>query len=95
MRGRWFPGFRTGTAGQVQAYRTAEQDRYRNERHEGKARIRWETPRSDRLNERVAVAERPLSGTQRWWHRQVAATRVDRDFTRLQRAANQQRRRSR
>jgi hypothetical protein len=88
--GRFFPDYRPGTPDQVRAYRDAEEGRYRNERYEGKARIRTETPRSDRLTDRVDEAVRPLSRIQQWWHRQRAASRVDRDFARLQRASNRQ-----
>jgi hypothetical protein len=88
--GRWFPGFRPATPEQVSAYREAERERYRNERHEGKARIRTETERYHRLNDRAGEAEKPLSRTQQWWHRNRAATEVDRDFTRLQRASDRQ-----
>ena len=90
MSGRWFPGFRPATREQVDAYREAERERYRNERYQGRARVRWDNDRTERLDGRVAHAERPLSGTQRWWHRNRAATEADRDFTRKQRASDRQ-----
>jgi hypothetical protein len=88
--GRWFPDIRKGTPEQVRAYREAEKDRYCNERHEAKARIRTETELDGRLTERVDEAARPLSRSQQWWNREVAACAVDRDFTRLQRASGRQ-----
>lgn len=94
-KGRWFPDLRTGTREQWQAYRTACFELFRNTRYESKAGIRVETPRSDALTERLAATAQPLTRTQQSHHWRQALTAEDRDFMRLQRAADRQRKQGR
>ena len=95
--GRWFPGFRPATREQTQAYRDAHVALFRNARYEsslrtagGKRAIRDETPRYLRLNDRAHDSGAGLSRTQQWWHWHRALTAEDRDFGRMQQAANRQ-----
>jgi hypothetical protein len=95
--GRWFPGFRTGTPEQVQAYKDAHQALFRNGRYEqelrtadGRRAIRDETRRYNDLNDRAWYSAAPLSGTQRWWHWHRALGAEDREFMALQRASERQ-----
>lgn len=90
--GRWFPGFRTGTPEQVKTFRDACIALFRNSRYQQAAGIRTETTRFLDLNDRVCATERPLSRAQRSWHWHRALDAEDRDFTRLQRASDQQNR---
>ena len=96
--GKFFPDYRTATPEQVRAYKDAEKQRYTQERYERRPWTRRPEAGDDiyhRLNDRVNDAGQPLSRTQQWWHRERAATEVDRDFTRRQRASDRQDHRSR
>jgi hypothetical protein len=86
--GKWFPGFRSASREQCQAYRDAIYRLHRNAVYESAQRIREETPAYLRLNDAAWQAEQPLSRTQAAWHWQRAAAIQDRDMTRLQRTAD-------
>ena len=95
--GRWFPGFRTATPEQTQAYRDAHFALFRNGRYEsnlrtadGRRAIRDESVRYNDLNDRAYHSGAPLSRTQQWWHWNRALTAEDRDFMRMQRASERQ-----
>ena len=94
-KGKWFPGLRTGTKAQWQAYRKACYELFRNTRYESKAGIRVETPRYLDLNGRLNDLERPLSRVQASWHWRRAGSAEDKEHYRLQRTADQQRRQAR
>lgn len=78
------------TPGQVRAYVDAHQDLFRNSRYEETAGIRTETPRFLDLNDRCWRTAAPLSPVQRRWHWHRALAAEDRDFGRLQQAADRQ-----
>lgn len=95
--GKWFPGFRTGTPEQVQAYKDTHKALFRNSEYESKLRtadgkraIRDESPRYLDLNSRAYNSGAPLSRTQQRWHWQRALGEHDREFTGLQKASDQQ-----
>lgn len=88
--GKWFPGWRTGTREQWQAYRAACYELFRNTRYQAAAKIRAETPRYLDLNDRVNDLEAPLTRTQASYHWGRALTREDKDFCRMQRTADRQ-----
>jgi len=95
--GKWFPDYRKGTPEQVQAYKDAHKDLFRNARYESKLRtadgrraIREETPRYLDLNDRAYESGAPLSKTQQRWHWQRALGQEDREFMALQRASDRQ-----
>jgi hypothetical protein len=95
--GTWFPGFRTATREQVQAFRDAHVALFRNGRYEsalrtadGRRAIREETPRYNDLNDRAHCSGAPLSRTQQWWHWRRALGQEDLDFMRLQRESDRQ-----
>ena len=88
--GRWFPAWRPATREQVQAYREAHQKLFRNTRYESAAGVRTETERSADLNDRAFDSGAPLSRTQQSWHWRKALNAEDRDFYRMQRAADRQ-----
>ena len=95
--GKWFPDYRTGTPGQVKAYKDAHKALFRNSRYEsrlrtadGKRAIRDETPRGSGLNDRAARSAAPLSPVQQRWHWQRALGQEDREFMRMQRASDRQ-----
>jgi hypothetical protein len=81
-----------GTPEQVRAYVKAHVDLFRNSRYEEAAGIRTETPRFLDLNDRCWQTAAPLSPVQGWWHWQRALNAEDRDFGRLQQAADRQER---
>jgi hypothetical protein len=78
------------TPEQVRAYVQAHTDLFRNSRYEEKAGVREETPRFLDLNDRAWAATAPLNPVQEWWHWQRALAAEDREFGRLQQAADRQ-----
>jgi hypothetical protein len=95
VKGRWFPDWRTGTRAQCAALQQAAYNLFRHSRYEQKAGIREETPHWNDLNDRYNTAERGLTRAQISYHRHKAGTREDKDFYRLQRQADQQRKQAR
>jgi len=79
---------RRGSPEQCHAYREAVRALHLNGLYENRAGSREETPAYNRLNDRVAELEEPLSRFQRWWNFQ----RVDaeQDLIRLQRESDRQ-----
>jgi hypothetical protein len=78
------------TREQVRAYVKAHVALFRNSRYDEKAGIREETPLFLRLNYVAWGTGAPLSPVQQWWHWQRALAAEDREFGRLQQAADRQ-----